>query len=46
MGCGRLATFAENQVAIWDRRNFEKPVITLTYARTKAIFNIGWSPTR
>ncbi|XP_043215584.1 GATOR complex protein MIOS-A-like isoform X2 [Amphibalanus amphitrite] len=42
----RLATFAENQVAIWDRRNFEKPVITLTDARTKAIFGIGWSPTR
>ncbi|XP_037089925.1 GATOR complex protein MIOS-like [Pollicipes pollicipes] len=42
----RLATFAENQVAIWDRRNFERPVITLTDARSKSISSIGWSPTR
>ncbi|XP_023223348.1 GATOR complex protein MIOS-B-like [Centruroides sculpturatus] len=40
----RLASFVENQVVLWDVRNFEKPVITLQEVRH--IAKVAWCPTR
>ncbi|KAF4529781.1 hypothetical protein B566_EDAN016665, partial [Ephemera danica] len=34
----------ENQIAIWDTRNFEKPIVTLSQA--KPISKLLWCPTR
>lgn len=39
-----LASFNENQVCLWDTRNFEKPILTLTHS--KPVIKIGWCPTR
>ncbi|XP_018335553.1 GATOR complex protein MIOS [Agrilus planipennis] len=39
-----LASYCDNQVCIWDVRNFEKPLVTLTYP--KPTLKIGWCPTR
>ncbi|XP_054286757.1 GATOR complex protein MIOS [Macrosteles quadrilineatus] len=40
----QLASFYENQIAIWDMRGFEKPVLTLTQA--KIVNKVIWCPTR
>lgn len=40
----RLATFFENQVHIWDTRNFTKPATILTEIQN--VVKIGWCPTR
>ncbi|XP_060561622.1 GATOR complex protein MIOS-like [Ruditapes philippinarum] len=40
----RVAGYAENHVAIWDVRNFDKPILTLPTDR--AILKIDWCPTR
>lgn len=40
----RLASFVENQLVLWDVRNFEKPVITLQ--DSKLIAKVAWCPTR
>ncbi|XP_046677873.1 GATOR complex protein MIOS-B-like [Homalodisca vitripennis] len=40
----QLASYYENQIAIWDLRGFEKPVLTLPQAKT--ITKIVWCPTR
>ncbi|XP_060067051.1 GATOR complex protein MIOS-A-like [Ylistrum balloti] len=40
----RLASFHENQVSVWDIRNFDKPI--MTFPETKAVVQIGWCPTR
>lgn len=39
-----LASFFENQICVWDIRNFEKPISTIT--RVKSISKILWCPTR
>ncbi|KAB0794498.1 hypothetical protein PPYR_11337 [Photinus pyralis] len=39
-----LASFIDNQVCVWDTRNFEKPIVTLPHS--KSVIKIGWSPTR
>lgn len=39
-----LASFFENQIWVWDVRNFEKPISTMT--RLKAVSKISWCPTR
>lgn len=39
-----LASFAENQISVWDTRNFEKPIITLPSARP--LLKISWCPTK
>lgn len=39
-----LASFFENQICIWDVRNFEKPISTMT--RSKSVSKILWCPTR
>lgn len=39
-----LASFIDNQVCVWDTRNFEKPIVTLTHG--KPVIKIGWCPTR
>lgn len=39
-----LASFFENQICVWDVRNFEKPISTIT--RPKSIAKILWCPTR
>jgi hypothetical protein len=39
-----LASFMENQVAVWDTRNFEKPIVTLS--QPKPISKLLWCPTR
>ncbi|KAJ8313969.1 hypothetical protein KUTeg_008530 [Tegillarca granosa] len=40
----RLASFHENQVSVWDVRNFEKPILTLP--ETRPVMKINWCPTR
>ncbi|XP_049939369.1 GATOR complex protein MIOS isoform X2 [Schistocerca serialis cubense] len=40
----QLASFIENQIYIWDLRNFEKPVLTLNQG--KPVTKILWCPTR
>ncbi|XP_014242242.1 GATOR complex protein MIOS-B [Cimex lectularius] len=39
-----VASYIENQIAIWDVRSFEKPVVTLQQG--KPVTKILWSPTR
>ncbi|KAF5296730.1 hypothetical protein FQR65_LT10166 [Abscondita terminalis] len=39
-----LASFIDNQVCMWDTRNFEKPIVTLPH--NKQVIKIGWCPTR
>lgn len=39
-----LASFFENQICVWDVRNFEKPISTIT--RLKTVSKILWCPTR
>ncbi|KAK6624092.1 hypothetical protein RUM44_010950 [Polyplax serrata] len=39
-----LASFFENQICVWDMRNFEKPISTII--RVKPISKIFWCPTR
>ncbi|KAK9890772.1 hypothetical protein WA026_012117 [Henosepilachna vigintioctopunctata] len=39
-----LASYLENQTFIWDIRNFEKPIITLTHL--KPVVKIEWCPTK
>ncbi|CAG7836336.1 unnamed protein product [Allacma fusca] len=43
-GSNRVASYADNQVFVWDIRNFEKPFVCINHA--KPIVKIGWSPTR
>ncbi|XP_033762093.1 GATOR complex protein MIOS-like isoform X2 [Pecten maximus] len=40
----RLASYHENQVSVWDIRNFDKPI--MTFPETKPVVQIGWCPTR
>lgn len=40
----RLASFYENQVSIWDLRNFDKPLTVLPHNRP--ILKIEWCPTK
>uniref|UniRef100_A0A1B6CGC5 MIOS-like alpha-solenoid domain-containing protein n=1 Tax=Clastoptera arizonana TaxID=38151 RepID=A0A1B6CGC5_9HEMI len=40
----QLASYFENQIAIWDTRSFEKPVLTLPQA--KPVSKLLWCPTR
>ncbi|XP_013772701.1 GATOR complex protein MIOS-like [Limulus polyphemus] len=40
----RLASFVENQVVIWDIRNFEKPMNVVTESRH--VTKLAWCPTR
>lgn len=40
----RLASYSENSLAIWDVRNFEKPILTLNEPRTTV--KLAWCPTR
>lgn len=39
-----LASFLDNQIFIWDIRNFEKPIVTLPHA--KSLVKIEWCPTK
>lgn len=39
-----LASFFDNQICVWDLRNFDKPV--LTSSQNKVIQKIAWCPTR
>ncbi|KAL0984813.1 hypothetical protein UPYG_G00147300 [Umbra pygmaea] len=41
----RVASFFEGQVAIWDLRKFEKPVLTLN-EQPKPLTKVAWCPTR
>ncbi len=40
----RVASRYDNHVVIWDTRNFDKPIVTLTQPRR--ISQMAWSPTR
>ncbi|XP_040571344.1 GATOR2 complex protein MIOS [Lepeophtheirus salmonis] len=40
----RIASHVDNQVVIWDTRNFDKPIIT--HSQNRKITKISWSPTR
>ncbi|XP_026277027.1 GATOR complex protein MIOS-B [Frankliniella occidentalis] len=40
----RLASFVENQIYVWDTRNFEKPVLFLS--QNKPVSKVSWCPTR
>ena len=40
----RLASYQDNSLAIWDTRNFEKPIVTLN--QYKRVVKLSWSPTR
>lgn len=44
MCTNRVASFAENQVFVWDTRNFEKPFLVMNHSKT--ISKLGWCPTR
>ncbi|CAG9854863.1 unnamed protein product [Phyllotreta striolata] len=39
-----LASYVENQIYLWDMRNFEKSVVTIP--QTKPVVKIAWSPTK
>lgn len=39
-----LASYVDNQIYIWDIRNFEKPISTLSHI--KPLLKISWSPTK
>ncbi|XP_028297965.1 GATOR2 complex protein MIOS [Gouania willdenowi] len=41
----RVASYYEGQLAIWDLRKFEKPVLTLT-EQPKPLTKVAWCPTR
>ncbi|KAH9520253.1 hypothetical protein Btru_060372 [Bulinus truncatus] len=41
---GKLASFHENQVAIWDLRNFDRPINTIT--ENKHVAKISWCPSK
>ncbi|KAJ8949341.1 hypothetical protein NQ314_008261 [Rhamnusium bicolor] len=43
-GDRHLASFHDNQIFVWDLRNFEKPVLTLP--QTKPLLKIAWCPTK
>ena len=40
----QLASFVDNQIYVWDTRNFEKPVLTV--AQSKVVTKVLWCPTR
>ena len=40
----RVASYNDNQVVIWDTRNFEKPIVTL--AQRSKVLKLAWSATR
>lgn len=40
----QLASYYENQVSVWDTRNFEKPVLTVSQG--KSVTKVLWCPTR
>lgn len=40
----QMASYFENQICVWDTRNFEKPVVFLQ--QNKHISKIGWCPTK
>lgn len=40
----QIASYIENQIAVWDTRSFEKPVLTLP--QTKPVLKVSWCPTR
>jgi hypothetical protein len=39
-----LASFFENNIYVWDTRNFEKPILTLH--QNKPVIKIAWCPTK
>ncbi|XP_059475462.1 GATOR complex protein MIOS-B isoform X2 [Neocloeon triangulifer] len=39
-----IASCFENQITIWDIRNFEKPIVTVT--QSKPVAKLSWCPTR
>lgn len=40
----QLASFFEYQIAIWDLRRFDKPLLTVQ--KNKPVWKISWCPTR
>lgn len=40
----QIASFVDNQICVWDLRNFDKPVLTST--QSKYVHKILWCPTR
>lgn len=40
----RLASFVDSQIYVWDTRNFEKPVLSLS--QSKPVSKVSWCPTR
>ena len=40
----RIASHNDNQLTIWDTRNFERPVVTLQ--QSERVCKLSWSPTR
>ena len=40
----RIASYQDTSLAIWDTRNFEKPIVTLN--QNRRIMKLAWSPTR
>ncbi|XP_065178490.1 GATOR2 complex protein MIOS-like [Sycon ciliatum] len=41
-----MASHADNAVLIWDLRNFDRPVMTITKHAWTGVSKIAWSPTR
>ncbi|RZC42359.1 WD repeat-containing protein mio-B [Asbolus verrucosus] len=39
-----LASFFENNIYVWDTRNFEKPILTLHH--NKPVMKLAWCPTK
>lgn len=44
LSTNRLASFGETQVAVWDTRMFDRPILTLQ--ENKPVSKISWCPTR
>ena len=40
----RIASHVDNQVVIWDTRNFDKPIVT--HSQSRKVTKLQWSPTR
>lgn len=39
-----LASFIDNMITVWDTRNFERPILTMTH--NKPVVKIHWCSTR
>lgn len=39
-----IVSFGDNQIAVWDTRNLDRPILSLT--QSKIVSKVSWCPTR